>query len=102
MIVRDPVTDVQTFARVKVPKEMLPRFVPVDDGRTFVPLEDVIAENLDSLFPGMEILDRHVFRVTRDADFTVSDEADDLLQAVEDELRRGASARPCASRSAPG
>lgn len=87
VMVRDPVTDVQTFARVKVPKEMLPRFVPVGDGRTFVPLEDVIAGNLDTLFPGMEILDRHVFRVTRDADFTVSDEADDLLQAVEEELR---------------
>jgi polyphosphate kinase len=88
VIVHDPVTDVQTFARVKVPKEMLPRFVPVGDGATFVPLEDLIAENLDALFPGMEIRDRHVFRVTRDADFTVSDEADDLLQAVETELRR--------------
>src|SRR4051794_39538809 len=88
VIVHDPQTDVQTFARVKVPKEMLPRFVPVGDGHTFVALEELIAENLDSLFPGMEILDRHVFRVTRDADFTVSDEADDLLQAVEDELRR--------------
>ncbi len=88
VMVHDPVTDVQTFARVKVPKEMLPRFVPVGDGATFVPLEDLIAENLDALFPGMEILDRHVFRVTRDADFTVSDEADDLLQAVEAELRR--------------
>src|SRR3954467_5943717 len=87
VVVRDPVGGLQTFARVKVPKEMLPRFVPVDDGRTFVPLEDVIAENLDSLFPGMEILDRHVFRVTRDADFSVSDDADDLLQAVEEELR---------------
>jgi polyphosphate kinase len=87
VMVRDPVTDVQTFARVKVPKEMLPRFQPVGDGRTFVPLEDLIAQNLDSLFPGMEILDHHVFRVTRDADFTVSDEADDLLRAVEDELR---------------
>ncbi len=87
VIVRDPVTDMQTFARVKVPKEMLPRFVPVGDGKTFVPLEDVIAENLDTLFPGMEILDRHVFRVTRDADFSVSDDADDLLQAVEEELR---------------
>src|SRR4051794_30412103 len=87
VIVHDPITDVQTFARVKVPKEMLPRFVPVGDGKTFVPLEDVIAENLDSLFPGMEILDRHVFRVTRDADFSVSDDADDLLQAVEEELR---------------
>jgi polyphosphate kinase len=88
VLVRDPVTGVETFARVKVPKEMLPRFVPVDEGRTFVPLEDLIAKHLDALFPGMEIVDYDVFRVTRDADFTVSDEADDLLQAVEDELRR--------------
>ena len=51
-------------------------------------LEDVIAHHLDSLFPGMEIADYDFFRVTRDADLTVSDEADDLLQAVEDELRR--------------
>jgi polyphosphate kinase len=88
VLVRDPVTNVETFARVKVPKEMLPRFVPTGDGYTFVPLEDLIAKHLDTLFPGMEIVDYDVFRVTRDADFTVSDEADDLLQAVEDELRR--------------
>jgi polyphosphate kinase len=87
VLVRDPITGVETFARVKVPKEMLPRFVPTGDGRTFVPLEDLIAKHLDSLFPGMEIVDYDVFRVTRDADFTVSDEADDLLRAVEDELR---------------
>src|SRR5690349_9300189 len=87
VIVRDPITEIETFARVKVPKEMLPRFVPTGDGRTFVTLEELIAENLDVLFPGMEILDHAVFRVTRDADFTVSDEADDLLQAVEEELR---------------
>jgi polyphosphate kinase len=86
--VRDPVSGLETFARVKVPKEMLPRFVPTGDGRTFVPLEDLIAEHLPELFPGMEISDVDAFRVTRDADFTVSDEADDLLQAVEDELRR--------------
>src|SRR5206468_1390440 len=86
---RDPVTDLRTFARVKVPKEMLPRFVPVTEGSlTFVPLEDVIAHHLDALFPGIEIIDYDVFRVTRDADFNVSDEADDLLTAVEDELRR--------------
>jgi polyphosphate kinase len=88
VLVRDPVTGVETFARVKVPKEMLPRFVPTGDGFTFVPLEDLIAKHLDTLFPGMEVVDYDVFRVTRDADFTVSDEADDLLQAVEDELRR--------------
>jgi polyphosphate kinase len=66
---------------------MLPRFVPTGDGYTFVPLEELIAKHLDTLFPGMEIVDYDVFRVTRDADFTVSDEADDLLQAVEAELR---------------
>jgi polyphosphate kinase len=87
VFVRDPVSDVETFARVKVPKEVLPRFVPIGDN-TFVPLESVIARHLDELFPGMEILRHDFFRVTRDADFTVSDEADDLLRAVEDELRR--------------
>ena len=84
---RDPETETETFARVKVPKEVLPRFLPID-GDTFVPLESVIALNLDELFPGMQILRHDFFRVTRDADFTVSDEADDLLRAVEDELRR--------------
>ena len=84
---RDPVTRTETFARVKVPKEVLPRFVEIG-GRTFVPLEAIIARHLDVLFPGMEILRHDYFRVTRDADFTVSDEADDLLRAVEDELRR--------------
>jgi polyphosphate kinase len=88
VVVRDPVGGVEAFARVKVPKEMLPRFVPVGDGRTFVPLEDLIANHLPALFPGMKIVDYSVFRVTRDADFTVSDEADDLVRAVEDELRR--------------
>ena len=87
VVVRDPVSEVETFARIKVPKEMLPRFVPVGDGR-IVPLEEVIARHLDKLFPGMEILRHDYFRVTRDADFTVSDEADDLVRAVEDELRR--------------
>src|SRR4051794_10187124 len=84
---RDPVTAVETFARVKVPKEVLPRFIPVGHS-TFVPLENLIARHLGDLFPGMEILRHSMFRVARDADFTVSDEADDLLRAVEDELRR--------------
>ena len=88
VLVRDPISDHTTFARIKVPKEMLDRFVDVDGGKTFVPLEQVIAANLDALFPGMEIVDHGFFRVTRDADFEVSDEADDLLRAVEAELRR--------------
>ena len=88
VLVRDPETEQETFARVKVPKEMLPRFVPIGDDGTFVPLEDLIAHHLDALFPGMEIVDYDVFRVTRDADFEVDDDADDLLRAVEQELRR--------------
>jgi polyphosphate kinase len=84
---RDPALDHEVFARVKVPKEVLPRFVEIDRD-TFIPLEDVIAHHLEDLFPGMEIISHDLFRVTRDADFEISDEADDLLQAVEDELRR--------------
>ena len=88
VLVHDPESGQQVFARVKVPKEMLPRFMPVNDGSAFVPVEEVIAANLGRLFPGMEVLEYSMFRVTRDADFTVGDEADDLLQAVETELRR--------------
>jgi polyphosphate kinase len=83
----DPVVDTELYARVKVPKEVLPRFVEISS-ETFVPLEDIIARHLDTLFPGMEVVSHSLFRVTRDADFDVSDEADDLLAAVEDELRR--------------
>ncbi|MFL5860850.1 MAG: polyphosphate kinase 1 [Solirubrobacteraceae bacterium] len=83
----DPEADQDAFARVKVPKEVLPRFVEIEKD-TFIPLEDIIARHLDALFPGVDILGYDLFRVTRDADFEISDEADDLLQAVEDELRR--------------
>src|SRR5205807_6635040 len=69
-----------------------PRFValsaPTPGSTLLVPLEDVIAHHLDALFAGMEIADYGFFRVTRDADLEVSDDAADLLQAVEDELRR--------------
>ncbi len=89
LIVRlhDPDSDSDEYARVKVPKEVLPRFVEIDRD-TFIPLEDIIARHLDALFPGMKIVSHELFRVTRDADFEVSDEANDLLRAVEDELRR--------------
>jgi polyphosphate kinase len=99
VLVRDPVTDQTVFARVKVPTEILPRFIAAPSGEgaggdagakgvTLVALEEVIAHHLGALFPGMEIVDSNVFRVTRDADLEVSDDAADLLQAVEDELRR--------------
>jgi polyphosphate kinase len=84
---RDPELEHDSYARVKVPKEVLPRFVEIRKN-TFIPLEDVIARHLDALFPGLEIISHDLFRVTRDGDFEVNDEADDLLAAVEDELRR--------------
>jgi polyphosphate kinase len=91
VVVRDPATDGQHFARVKVP-DNVPRFVPVDSdtgaGR-FVPLEELIGAHLESLFPGMEVVERHVFRVTRNADVEVEEDRDeDLLQALERELAR--------------
>ena len=85
---RDPESGAEIIARVKVPKELLGRFQRLGDGCTFVPLEEAIAANLETLFPGTDVVDYGFFRVTRDADFTVSDEADDLLQAVQDEIRR--------------
>jgi polyphosphate kinase len=88
VVLRDPEHDTEILARVKVPKELLGRFLTIGDGETLVPLDDLIADNLGSLFPGMEILDHALFRVTRDTDYDVSDEAADLLQAVEEELRR--------------
>jgi polyphosphate kinase len=84
LTVRDPVDGETRFARVKVP--VLPRFVPVGD--VLVPLEEVIETHLDRLFPGMEVIHSALFRVTRDADFSISDEADDLLGAIEAQLRQ--------------
>jgi polyphosphate kinase len=84
----DPATGERRFARVKVPS-LLPRFVPLPDGQRFVPLEQMIAAHLGRLFAGMEVLEHWPFRVTRNADLTVEEEeADDLLAAVEMELRR--------------
>jgi polyphosphate kinase len=87
VVVRDPATREERFARVKVPP-LLPRFLVLPDGERFVPLEQVIAAHLDVLFPGMETVAHHPFRVTRDADFELSDEAEDLLEAMELILRR--------------
>ena len=87
VVVRDPGMPEPRIARVKVPP-LLPRFVRMPDGTRFVPVEQIIAAHLDALFPGMEILERHAFRVTRNADFALKeDEAEDLLEAVESVLR---------------
>jgi polyphosphate kinase len=83
---------IRYVARVKVPPS-LPRFVPIESAprgqRWFVLLEDVIAHNLEALFPGLRVTASYLFRVTRDADLDLQeDEADDLLRAIESELRR--------------
>jgi len=87
LFVADPDSGEERFARVKVP-EGLPRFFPIGKRGRFVPLERVLTHYLPALFPGMDIRERSLFRVTRDGDLEVSDEADDLLEAVELELRR--------------
>jgi polyphosphate kinase len=85
--IRNPDTGKEHFARVKVPP-IFPRFVRVGEQR-FVPLEDVIGEHLDQLFPGMEVLEHHAFRVTRNEDLDVEeDDAENLLKALEKELQR--------------
>ncbi|MEG3437803.1 polyphosphate kinase 1 [Pannus brasiliensis CCIBt3594] len=98
VVVRDPDTDKELFARVKVP-QVFPRFVALpkelrqNDGKasiwTGVPLEQVVAHNLEALFPGMIIQECYPFRVTRNADISVEeDEADDLLLAIQEEVRK--------------
>jgi polyphosphate kinase len=100
---RDPETGERRFARVKVPP-VLPRLMEIDP-TTFVLLDQVIANNLDVLFTGLEIVEAHLFRVTRNADLAIEeDEADDLLMAIEEELRRrrfGEAVRLEVERSMP-
>nr|WP_225848000.1 RNA degradosome polyphosphate kinase [Streptomyces sp. HPF1205] len=87
VVVRNPVSGHEHFARVKVPP-ILSRFLEAGPQR-YVPLEDVIAAHLDYLFPGMEVIDHHMFRVTRNEDLEVEeDDAENLLQALEKELMR--------------
>ena len=87
VVLRDRETGREHFARVKVPP-LLPRYVAVDDAR-FVLLEDVIAAHLSELFPGLDVLEEHTFRVTRNEDLEVEEEdVENLLQALERELLR--------------
>ncbi|MFM7886911.1 MAG: polyphosphate kinase 1, partial [Pseudanabaena sp.] len=90
VLVRDRETGEENFARVKVPS-VLPRFVRIPETKdyTFVPLEQVIAHNLEALFLGMEILSYYPFRITRDAELDIEEEeADDLISALQEELRK--------------
>ena len=82
VVVVDPANHEQRIARIKVPP-LLSRFVVLPDGERFVPIEQVIAAHLHPLFEGMRVVAHHVFRLTRNADYTIdSDEADDLVEAV--------------------
>ena len=100
---RDPENGETRFARVKVPP-ILPRLIDIEPGR-FILIDQVIEANLDTLFSGMEVLEHHLFRVTRNADLAIEeDEADDLLMALEEELRRrrfGEAVRLEVERSMP-
>ena len=97
-VIRDPETGQQQFARVKVPQKNLPRFVSIPPElsrsrqkpiHTAIPQEQVIAFNLEMLFPGMCVEGHYFFRVTRDADLELRDlEADDLMLALEQGLRK--------------
>src|SRR5215207_6834355 len=97
VVVRNPISDKELFARVKVP-DQLPRLISIDGPRAgsipgrvarFIALEEVIAVHLDQLFAGMEVLEHHTFRVTRNEDVEVEeDDAENLLQALEKELLR--------------
>ncbi len=97
-LIRDPDTGQQQFARVKVPQKILPRFVPIPTDLcsrvpapcfTAVPLEQLVAFNLQLLFPGMTVEGHYFFRVTRDADLELRDlEADDLMEALQEGLRK--------------
>ena len=87
VMIRNPKTGKEHFARVKVPSNF-ERFIPLGNSR-FVPLEDVIGAHLRRLFPGMDVLEAHTFRVTRNEDLEVEeDDAENLLAALEKELLR--------------
>lgn len=93
VLVKNPETGARQFARVKVPS-VLSRFLPLSEGR-FVALEDVIAQHLDQLFSGMQVVQHHTFRVTRNEDVEVEeDDAENLLLALEKELLRRKVGRP--------
>ena len=88
IMVREPETGIQRFARVKVPP-ILPRFIELPGGRGFIPLEQVISAHLHELFPGMEVTERHPFRLTRNTDYQIAEfETSDLLEALKSELGR--------------
>jgi polyphosphate kinase len=88
VVVRDPTTGENRFARVKVPR-VLPRFHALPDGERFLPIEQLIAAHLESLFPRMEIVSHHPFRLTLDAELAVDeDAAPDLLAAIQSGLHR--------------
>jgi polyphosphate kinase len=80
IVVRDPKSGEERFARVKLP-QTFPRFFQLPDSLTFVSIEEIVSANLPRLFPGMEIVQCHAFRVTRNADLSVDDNSPDKQTA---------------------
>ena len=87
VLLYDPIDQAQRFARVKIPPNV-PRLIQLADGQRFVPIEQIVSHHLGRLFGGLDVVGSSTFRVTRSADLAVEEEeADDLLQAIESELR---------------
>ena len=87
VLLRDPDRDERQFARVKIPRNVS-RFIALEEGSSFVPLEQVVGHHLARLFGGLDVIDHYTFRVTRTADLAVEEEeADDLIKAMESVLR---------------
>ncbi|HEX6070182.1 MAG TPA: polyphosphate kinase 1, partial [Longimicrobiaceae bacterium] len=87
VIVRTPGTDEERFAAIELPGD-LPRFVPLPGGRRFIPIEEMIRASLPELYRGLEVVQAHVFRVTRSANISIDEDTPDLLQAVQEKLLR--------------
>lgn len=88
IVVRVPETRSEHFAAIELPGD-LPRFVPLPGGRRFIPLEDVIEASLPTLYSGLELIEAHMFRVTRSANFTIDEEGvSDILMAVEEKVHQ--------------
>jgi polyphosphate kinase len=88
VVVRVPESEAEHFAAIELPSD-IPRFVPLPGGRRFVPLEEVIHALLPTLYRGLKVVDAHVFRVTRSANFSIDEEdVSDLLQAVQEKVFR--------------
>jgi polyphosphate kinase len=103
VVLRDPRTERDHFVHLEI-SDALPRFVRLENALDFVPIEDVIEANIETLYPGRQVVTVHPFRITRSVEIKIDKKASNFLEAMEDELRRkprGAIARIEVQRSMP-